>query len=93
MFIHVVTDLVSLRGYISKSSYLHDIFSVQAKIAFFSRRRIPFATLLYEKFIHLTKIPLRPNIQLLSNRQHAYQSLRVTSIPGLIPFAILRHAE
>ena len=37
------------------------------------------ATLLYEQLIHLTKITLRPNIQLLSNPQHAYQSFRVTS--------------
>ena len=39
-----------------------------------SRKRIPLAILLYEQFIHLTQITLRPNTQLLSNRQHAYQS-------------------
>ena len=32
------------------------------------------ATLLYEQLIHLTWITLRTNIQLLSNRQHAYRS-------------------
>ena len=35
---------------------------------------IPLAILLYEQFIHLTKITLRPNIHLLSTQQHAYQS-------------------
>ena len=44
-----------------------------------SRGRIPLAILLYEQFIHLTQITLRPNIQLLSNPQHAYQDLRVNS--------------
>ena len=42
-------------------------------------RRIPLVTLLYEQLIHLTLITLRPNIQLLSNAQHAYQSFTVTS--------------
>ena len=37
------------------------------------------AILLYEQFIHLTNITLRPNIQLLSDGQHAYQSFLVTS--------------
>ena len=32
------------------------------------------AILLYEQFIHLRQIILRPNTQLLSTRQHAYQS-------------------
>ena len=32
------------------------------------------AILLYGQFIHLTQITFRPNIQLLSTQQHAYQS-------------------
>ena len=36
------------------------IFSNKNKNAFLSRRRIPLATLLYEQFIHLTQITLRP---------------------------------
>ena len=44
-------------------------------MAILSRRRIPLAILLlYEQFIHLTKITLRHNTQFLSNQQHAYQS-------------------
>ena len=31
--------------------------------------------LMYEQLIHLSEITLRPNIQLLSNLQHAYQSV------------------
>ena len=42
-------------------------------------RRIPLVILLYEQFTNLTCITLRPNIQLLSNLQHAYQSFLVTS--------------
>ena len=34
----------------------------------------PLAVLLYEQFIHLTQITLRPNIQILSTLQPAYQS-------------------
>ena len=31
------------------------------------------AILIFEQFIHYTKIILRPNIQLLSTQRHAYQ--------------------
>ena len=44
------------------------------KMAILSLIRIPLAILLYGQFIHLTKITLRPNIQLFSAQQHAYQS-------------------
>ena len=49
---------------------------------------IPLAILIFEQFIHLTQITLRPNVQLLNNRQSAYQSFLS---PGSIPFAILWH--
>ena len=39
-----------------------------------SRRSILLAILLYEQFIHLTRINLRHNIQFLSTQQRAYQS-------------------
>ena len=39
-----------------------------------SWRRIHLAIFLYEQFKHLTRITLRPNIQLLSKPQHAYHS-------------------
>ena len=35
--------------------------------------------LLYEQFVHLTKIPSRPRIQFLSTQQRANQSFLVTS--------------
>ena len=44
----------------------------EGESVFLSRRRLPLATLLYEQFINLTKITLRPNIQLLN--KYAYQS-------------------
>ena len=31
--------------------------------------------LLYEQFIHLSQIILRPNIQVLSTQRHVYQSI------------------
>ena len=40
-----------------------------------------------EQFIHHTQINLSPNTQFFSTQQHAYQLL-----PGLLPFASLRHA-
>ena len=49
-------------------------FSSINKNGFLSWRRIPLAILMYEQFIHLTQITLRPNIQLLSTQRHAYQS-------------------
>ena len=42
------------------------------------------AILLYEQFIHYTKINLRPNKQLLSTQQQAYQSF-FELLPALIP--------
>ena len=48
-------------------------------MAILSRRPILLAILLYEQFIHLTRINLRPNIQFLSTQQHAYQSFFITS--------------
>ena len=44
-------------------------------MAILSWRRIPLAILLCEQFIHLTNITLRPNKQLLSNLQHAFELL------------------
>ena len=44
-----------------------------------SRIPIVLAILLYEQFIHLIQINLRPNIQFLSTQQRAYQSFLVTS--------------
>ena len=79
-----------LWGYIFQKLLLAWNFSCINKKCFLSRRRILLATLLYEQFIHLTLITLRPNIQLLSNRQHAYQSLEL--LPGLILFTLLWHA-
>ena len=58
----------------------------------FLRRRIPLATLLYEQFIHLTYVIIRPNIQLFSNTQHAYISVFLESLPGLLSSAMLRQA-
>ena len=43
-------------------------------MAILSRRQIPLDILLYEQFIPHTQITLRPNMQLLSTQQHAYQS-------------------
>ena len=67
--------------YLSKATCM--IVSLyKQELLFLSRRRIPFATLLYEHIIHLTLITLKPNVQLLSNRQHAYHFIslfRVTS--------------
>ena len=58
-----------------KSSYLYKNLPVQTKKAILSRRPILLAILLYEQFIHLTRINLRPNTQFLSTQQCAYQSL------------------
>ena len=44
-----------------------------------SGRPILRAILLYEQFIHLTRINLRPNMQFLSTQQRACQSFLVTS--------------
>ena len=47
---------------------------VQTKMAILSRRLMLLAAiLLYEQFINYTKINLRPNKQLLSTQQQAYQ--------------------
>ena len=43
-------------------------------MAILSWRRIPLAILLYGQFEHLTQITFRPNIHLLSFKQHTYQS-------------------
>ena len=45
-------------------------FFMYNKMAMLSRIQIPLAILMYEQFIHLTQITLRPNIQLLSTLQH-----------------------
>ena len=68
-----------------KSSYLHDFFLFIYKTGYFIKERDPY---LWLYFIHLTQITLRPNVQLLNNRQPAYQSFLS---PGSIPFAILWH--
>ena len=47
-------------------------------MAILSRRLILLAILLYEQFVHHTQINLRPNTQLLSTQQHAYQSFLIT---------------
>ena len=57
-------------------------------MAILSRRLILLAILLYEQFIHYTKINLRPNKQLLSTQQQAYQSVLVTSCFD----SVLRHS-
>ena len=57
-----------------KSSYLYENLPVQTKMAILSRRLILLAILLYEQFIHYTQINLRPDMQLLSTQQQAYQS-------------------
>ena len=44
-----------------------------------SGRPILLAILLYEQFIHLTRINLRPNMQFLSTKQRVYQLFLVTS--------------
>ena len=67
-----------------KSFYLYEYFPVQKKIAILSKRQILLAILLYEQFIHLTQVTLRPNIQFFSTQQRAYQSFWL--LPGLIPF-------
>ena len=43
-------------------------------MAILSRRPILLVILLYEQFIHLTQINLRPNKKFLRTQQHAYQS-------------------
>ena len=53
---------------------LYENLPVQTKMAILSRTLILLATMLYEQFIHHTQINLRPNKQLLSTQQHAYQS-------------------
>ena len=53
---------------------MYENLPVQTKMAILSRRLILLAILLYEQFIHYTKINLRPNKQLLSTQQQAYQS-------------------
>ena len=60
--------------YLSKALTCMKIFLYKQELLLMSRRRIPLVTLVFEQLIHLTKITLRPNIQLLSNPQHAYQS-------------------
>ena len=80
-----------LGGVAFKSSYVYELFPVPTIMAIFSRTRIPLAILMHEQFIHLTQITLRPNIQLLSNPQHAYQSFFVL-LSAFTPFAILRQA-
>ena len=49
-------------------------------MAILSRRPILLAILLYEQFLHLTKINLHPNTQLWSTQKHAHQSILVTSL-------------
>ena len=65
-----------IRGYCFQKLLLTSMnfFLYKQNGLFLSRRQISFALLLYEQFIHLTQIALRPNKHLLSNRQHAYQS-------------------
>ena len=43
-------------------------------MAILSGKRITFSYSEYEHFKHLTQLILRPNIQLFSTPQHAYQS-------------------
>ena len=47
---------------------------VQTKMAILSRKPLLLAILMYEKFIHLTRINLRLNAQFLSTHRLAYQS-------------------
>ena len=65
-------QILSFKGiYLSKALTCMKLFPT--KIVFYQGDG-PLATLLNEQFIYLTQITLRHNIQLLSNRQHAYQS-------------------
>ena len=57
---------------------MYENIPVQTKMAILSRRLL--AILLYEQFLHLTKINLHPNTQLWSTQQHAHQSILVTSL-------------
>ena len=59
-------------------------------LAILSRRQILLAILLYEQFIHLTQITLRPNIQFLSTQQRAYQSFLVTSWFDIVCVTVAR---
>ena len=63
--------------------YLHDFFSVQAKMLFLSRRRIPLATLLYGQFIHLT-YHFTPQ-HTAFEQSAACLSVFLELLPGLIP--------
>ena len=60
-------------------------YKFRTKLTILLRRQILLAISLYEQFLHLTPITLRPNIQFLSTQQRTYQSDLVTS--GLNPFA------
>ena len=62
------------------------IYLYKQKMAILSRRLILLTILLYEQFIHYTKINLHPNKQLLSTQKQAYQSI-FELLPALIPFA------
>ena len=59
---------------LSKALTCMDFFLYKQKWLFLSLIRISLAILLYEQFIHLRQMTLRPNIKLLSTQQHAYQS-------------------
>ena len=59
---------------LSKALTCMHFFLYKQKMAILSWKRKHLAIFLYEKFIHLTQITLRPNIQRLSTPQHAYQS-------------------
>ena len=58
---------------LSKALTRMHFFVYKQKWLSYHEKRKHLAILLYEQFIHLTQITLRPNIQLLSTQQHAYQ--------------------
>ena len=75
IFISGYAEIVFLLGFANhKSSDLYENLPVQTKMAILSRRLILLAIFSYEQFIHYTHINLRPNKQLLSTQQQAYQS-------------------
>ena len=66
------------------------MFPIKTKMAILSWRRIPLAILLYEQFIHLTQITLRPKTAF--EHLAACLSVVLELLPGFILFSILCHA-
>ena len=82
---------------ISKALTCMKIYLNKQKVTVLSRRPIlqsGYRILLYERFIHLTRINLRPNVQVFSTctQQRDYCISHFWLLPGLVPFASLRDA-